>query len=519
MRNLAQPKDIVDALRAHFNMRCGNNLIALKTQLWSLQLRPGQSIAALCDEIARLETRCTSQGSTLPDADKCAILLKALPEREYEGVLTQISVEMARLPANQVMEYAEVRSTVELFSQTLQASSKPAKESALMGVTPNACERCGTPGHSAATCRKPWADINKGKQHGGNANKGKQRRRVPSPNDTCNKCGKTGHWANKCPDNGREQVRKAVRFADKEKAINSALLLTPADSNSAAIDADYKPVLRLSHAMVPKKPVRFILDTGATAHVINDKRLFSTLSPAETYVVGVGGHAVAAIAEGTLRGCPGNTLLVPASRENILSVPQLTQHGWRVAFEKDTALVRNAEGEQTLALKDTNSLYTFERCFITERDTVDMMLWHYRLGHAIVERIRAVCQGAGIDISTWPDTLPDCEVCTQAKFTKAPVKHTATHYEADRALLPGERIDTDLVDPFPASPSGKRFVLDVVDRHSRMRWVYPLSHKADAAGAMAELLDRELGPSQRMCTRLHADRGGEFCRQRVAGVV
>ena len=93
------PNDMIEALRVHFNRRCGNNLIFLKTKLWSLELRPGQSIATLHDEISILERRCGAQGSVVLAADKTAILLKAISTRsDFEPFLTQINAEIARLP-------------------------------------------------------------------------------------------------------------------------------------------------------------------------------------------------------------------------------------------------------------------------------------------------------------------------------------------------------------------------------------------------------------------------------------
>lgn len=109
--------------------------------------------------------------------------------------------------------------------------------------------------------------------------------------------------------------------------------------------------------------------------------------------------------------------------------------------------------------------------------------------------------------------MPTCEVCIQTKMQKARVGHTTQRTEADGKLKPGERFDVDLMGPFPTTQNSRKYALQATDRRTRMTFTSILRSKDEAAEAMARILDRSLTPFGRICTHIHADRGGEFTGQ------
>lgn len=502
-RNIEKtPTALLAALEAHFFLRCNNNLSALKHQLWGIRLQPGQPTSTLFDSIRITEERIGAQGSAVPSADKIAIVLGALPS-DYSGLIAQLNAQAATLIGeDEGLTYEYVRTAVELYETTL-ASSQPARRAARdhallfnAPVTPDSdtCERCGIKGHTASTCRRDWSKC-PGAQQAGNQpraarnngnNRGRQgqQRQGQRHTDECHICHRKGHWGRDCPDNNRAPTNR--------------------DNKTRAYT-----VLSAVANCLPT----FVLDTGATRHIVNNRDIMHVSVPTDSTVIGVGGHATQATAIGTLRHYPGEALCVPQSQDNILSVQQLAGHGWTAAFNDSGAVLTDFDGNTYNAIADREGLYrvAHDLCY-TARNTgaTDMTTWHVRLGHLGEIRLRAVCSAADIDTSDWPAQLPTCTACDEAKSTKAPVRHHVTHDETDRQLRPGERLDVDLVGPMPTSPSGKRFALEIVDRHTRMRWVVPLNRKSDAANAMADFLDRTLAPLMRFCDRIHADRGGEF---------
>ena len=110
----------------------------------------------------------------------------------------------------------------------------------------------------------------------------------------------------------------------------------------------------------------------------------------------------------------------------------------------------------------------------------------------------------------WPEKLPPCPVCLQSKLTRTSVKHAQTHVESDAELEKGQRLDVDLIGPMPATPSGKKYAIQPVDRKTRYVITEAMNNKDQSASIMTDILDRNLTPFGRVCTRIHADRGGEF---------
>ncbi|GAA5915667.1 hypothetical protein JCM5296_000044 [Sporobolomyces johnsonii] len=130
---------------------------------------------------------------------------------------------------------------------------------------------------------------------------------------------------------------------------------------------------------------------------------------------------------------------------------------------------------------------------------VDLQLWHERLGHVGVERIRSMKKGdlaAGLEWSgSSPPSLDPCEACASGKVAKAPVEQRATR----RAQQPLERLHSDVWGKAPAEGRrrGEQYALGVVDDFSRFVWVRGLRTR-DLVGEeiprLITMLHRQMEP-------------------------
>jgi transposase InsO family protein len=142
----------------------------------------------------------------------------------------------------------------------------------------------------------------------------------------------------------------------------------------------------------------------------------------------------------------------------------------------------------------------------------DPWLWHGRYGHLNFDALGKLGRDNmvhGISNLNHPDEL--CDSCLAGKHRRTPFPHIAK-FCADKLL---ELVHGDLCGPItPATPSGKKLFLLLIDDKSRYMWLTLLEKKSDAAEAIKRFrASAELEFGQRLRT-LHTDRGGEFTSAR-----
>lgn len=463
------PRTIIANLRNYLFINSGSNKSAIYRELWGMELGEGDAADKMFTRIDVLEQRLAAQGETLSDGEKLSAARKALP-KSFFALAAQLD---AREAMGDALTYAQMRAATRLFETNLAKEPKAeekaltAKDGKQRDKRKDKCFKCGKLGHYAQECR-------------GGKPTGQEK--------SCWNCGKPGHVKRDC---------RGIKKQDEASAFMAQA----------------------------REPAAFVLDTGASSHIVKSRDYMASARDTTTLVQGLTGK-VRAVAIGTLKDFPGQALHVPDARENLLSIRQLTNNGWTAAFANDNVTLTAQDGRTIRGLHDAGNLFVVdETCYIAttaeERGAADMMLWHRRLGHLGEKRLRDACDGQ-IDTSSWPACLSACKVCTEAKLTRARVTRTATHAEADAQLAKGERVDVDLIGPMPASHSGYKYALEAVDRSTRMSWKAYIKTKDQAAAAMAQILDKEFSPFGRHCDRLHGDRGGEFtgkdwlemCRER-----
>lgn len=499
VRKETDPKVAMRKLKDRFYRKTGSNLIALRTKFSELALEPGECAAALIDRLDGLVREIEEQQgeATVKDVEKISTLIKALPNGEYKFLKAQFvaTASMAKTNdagENQGLTYQGVCDAVLNFETTIGPMGDDADgEKALFGGKDKgsrgsggqagaprkfkgACFECGKQGHRAADCKSKG----KGTAGAGGGKKG-----------ACFECGRVGHFKSECPDL-KDGGGEAVWLAQAQ------------DGESAS----------------------FVLDTGATSHIVKDEEYMATAERTNTNIVGIGGQKIKATAVGTLYAFPGKALLVPDAQENILSISQLTDNGWSASFTSRGVTLTAKGGRKIIGATDGGNLFRIdETCFVATDGEADMMMWHIRCGHQGDKALREMCAHNGIDVSRWPKKLPQCNVCVAANLKKAPVNRAATRVEADSKLANGQRVDVDLIGPMPPSLGGNKYAIQATDRHSRFVFTRPMKAKSQATRTVAiEILDKEFAPFQRHCEELRGDRGGEFtgnewqdmCRER-----
>ena len=166
-----------------------------------------------------------------------------------------------------------------------------------------------------------------------------------------------------------------------------------------------------------------------------------------------------------------NVYQIPKLTHNLLSVGQLTELGFSLTFFSTGVVVQDSHtGQIVRTTRKVERL--FELIFlhlpsshlsasaVSEQSTYSLPLWHSRLGHASISRVKQlVSRGLLISVSNKSfDRMP----CQFGKQTALPFNNSVSH-----ALSSFDLIHYDVWGPSPIStPGGSRYFVIFVDDFS-----------------------------------------------------
>ena len=172
-----------------------------------------------------------------------------------------------------------------------------------------------------------------------------------------------------------------------------------------------------------------------------------------------------------------NVYQIPKLTHNLLSVGQLTELGFSLTFSSTGVVVQDSQTGQIVGTaRKVGRL--FELIFlhlpssrlsasaVSEQSTSSLALWHSRLGHASISRVKQlVSRGLLGSVS---NKSFDCMPCQFGKQNALPFNNNVSH-----ALSSFDLIHSDVWGPSPIStPGGSRYFDIFVDDFSRYTWIY-----------------------------------------------
>jgi transposase InsO family protein len=265
----------------------------------------------------------------------------------------------------------------------------------------------------------------------------------------------------------------------------------------------------------------FVLDSAETHHMLRDKSLFTDFTINSTEVK-TGNPDAPLIAKGygtavihvdsknmTLKNC----LFVPNISQQLLSLVQLLSNSLCISRNGNTFLLGNSSCTLFTGIISENLLLVksppppLALLTTSSRSDLGSTLWHNRLGHPGNQALKHLC------LPTPNDEL--CKVCICSKMTLLPF---SGHFAP--APSPLYRLHMDLVGPItPASVSGYKYFLTLVDQFSLFKLVRFLKAKSDTITVVQELLNVVKNCQNTKVREIVSDRGGEFLNQAFAELV
>ena len=136
-------------------------------------------------------------------------------------------------------------------------------------------------------------------------------------------------------------------------------------------------------------------------------------------------------------------------------------------------------------------------------------MWHRRLGHMNPRSMELLRRKEGNGVE-YTGTVSDCDICALSKSRQQahPNKSTRT------TTRPMQLICTDLMGPFtPSAKGGYRYVSKFTDDYSRMKEVYLLRNKSEAAESLHQYNMTMAVPLGLRIEIVRCDKGGEYIRK------
>ncbi|SOV09289.1 uncharacterized protein UDID_18549 [Ustilago sp. UG-2017a] len=276
----------------------------------------------------------------------------------------------------------------------------------------------------------------------------------------------------------------------------------------------------------------WIVDSGATHHMVNDERMLLTstnkvgqisMAGDERLRVKAIGDASLWVSEATIQLL--DVLYVPKLNANLLSVQGLIENGARVIFDKFGTTIKQNDGTQVqfrrdrrqgrfkvqgqaLALeleetlddvpKDNQNTGRLDNVPEDNQNTgnrdsnsmedKDSYLWHERFGHPGRDKTRQIKE--------------------HYLGTDERMEHESKHCSTSEAPL--ELVHIDLMTDFKGH-ANYHYVLVAVDDFSSLIYVEPLCTKSAALTALRRWITRMERATDRKLKTLHSDNGGEWC--------
>ena len=332
-----------------------------------------------------------------------------------------------------------------------------------------------------------------------NVNAAMMTQKAPKTKPICKHCGKI-HKSDNCWIMFPEK-RPSARFSS---ANNGA-------QNGSDVAYSSNNIAFLSQAE-SKSTNSWIIDSGASQHMCNNRSLFSRFENFATTITIANNTTMNAVGRGDVKIVTKNekyftltnVLFVPQLASNLISVTSATKNH-HIRFNFTNGQCQIMYGDQTLATaRLQESLLVLESAgtFAYSTKSVDDITWHKRLGHINQEYMtKKPIQSIIGSIEKF-----SCDTCHKNKSTRNISRTPMT-----KSKRPLEKIHSDLAGPItPTSLGGNKYVITFTDDYSRFSWVLPCDSKSKFLPifkVFKRTVETELGQK---IAFLHCDNGGEY---------
>lgn len=475
-------KEMIDALRAIYERKSISSQLFLRKQLLTLKYNESEEMTNHFMIFDKSIRSLKSSGAEMGEIEIVCLLLLSMP-KSFDGLVTAIET----MEPNRITTEFVKNSLLDESNKRNHGSSsiKLAGSSAMN--TSVICYSCGKPGHYKSQC------LQRKKKFGN--------RKKPNSSQWKNSNKKSETANNAKTEETREELLCAVETNKRENKTDGKF-----------DDATH---------------IKFVLDSGATEHMVNNKEYFDCVSNIDDVHISVAkkNQMIVARQKGDItiqtffNGDTNpktikNVLIVKELKCNLMSIKSLTTRGYKVNFEKDVAnvsfngktiFVAHAKGKLYEVI-----LYRAEREHANVTTNFTQNLWHYRLGHLNVVDMKKLIYRKmvhGLERVKLASETDFCESCIFGKQTRMPFPRKKEK-RSNRIL---ELIHSDLCGPM-SQPAwdGSNYFVTFMDDYSRASKIYCIKYKSEAIDKFREYVAMAETHYGVKIAKLRVDNGGEY---------
>jgi len=348
-----------------------------------------------------------------------------------------------------------------------------------------------------------------------NQSKGRNSKRSYPP---CQHCGRTGHPPFKCWKRLDAKCNKCNQFGHEAVIYKNKFQIREADAQ--VTDQDDEDQMFVATCFSTRSSSEcWLIDSGCTNHMTFDRTLFKDLQSTEISKVRIGngdyistkGKGTIAIATNSGTKTISDVLYVPDIDQNLLSVGQLIEKGFKVTFKDQCCLIYDAAGHKILQIKMRGKSFSF---FLTEEEYTaystnisNIEIWHKRLGHYHLQRMLKMKKNEVIrGLPVLADQIPNYHACQFGNKKRLPFLKST--WKASQKLQP---IHTDVAGP-QKTPSlkGSLYYIIFIDDFSRMCWIFFLKFKSEVVGVFWKFKKMVENQSRCKIQSIRSDNGKEY---------
>lgn len=459
------PKAVWKKLEEQFQPKTWSNKLQLRRKLYALKLKEGGSVNEHIKTMSEIFEGLAVIGDAVSEEDRVVHLLASLPE-SYNVLVTALEAQSENIPK------------WELVTERLLHQESKLKEKVTMPLEDS--RKALTAGQNKGF-RKPF---------------------------TCHYCHKPGHFKKDCRKYLAAQ-KKQASVAEKKK--------NPESDGEAFVTI---------HALAATTSGTWIIDSGATCHMCNNKNFFTDMRHLDTpQQVTLGdGSLLEGPAEGTVKlgmippdgstqQCTlNNVLYVPKLSYSLLSVSKASEAGKTTKFDKSGCKILNQKKKVIAVATKHGNLYYLEyrkreeSANATENNIE--MLWHRRYGHIGEQNLKGLANSKLVEQFDYNSSrdLGFCESCIGGKQHRSPFDSSERQTED---LL--ELVHSDVCGKISdKSIGGAQYFLTFTDDKSRYSWVYIIKTKDQVFQYFLEWKALVEKATKRKIRTLRTDNGGEY---------
>lgn len=510
-RDETTAKEIFRNLDALYERKSIATQLALRKKLLVLKLQGDTTLVRHFAIFDDLITELLAAGAKLEETDKIAHLLLTLPT-SYDGIITAIETLSEDSLTLAFVKTRLLDHEVKLRNDCADTSSK------VLHVNVD---------NKTQSFKKNNNNILKQNNFKNNHYRNKLWKNTHFIK--CHHCGRKGHLKKNCFHYKKSTNQQKYNNENKTRTIQNVNTI---QSSKPDEFSGFAFMTGMHKHKDQSNKITFLLDSGASDHIINRDDLFSTYTTLTVPLkisVAKNSEFISATKSGTLQvtsnmGIQGELEDVLYCRDvpyNLLSVSKMQQAGLSILFEKDSAQIIK-DGNVLMSGKLSNNLIVLDFvASVNKCQSVSQVcknynniysLWHQRLGHMSKNKFLQLKNYNMIEdinqISTVTPTNDLCESCINGKQSRLPFNKGKDKSHIKRPLF---IVHSDVCGPItPSTVDNKNYFVLFVDHFTHYCVTYIITYKSDVFATFKDFIAKSEAKFNTKLVNLYCDNGGEY---------